>query len=301
MEGKIAWLKSELTNGVAPAMATPLLADGYTVNTAVLPDLVDFLLDREVNGLFAGGTTGEGLMLEITERQRLHEATVTAVDGRLPVLLHVGANRLETAVALAHHAADIGADAMAAVTPTFYGMSDDALANYYHAIAAAAPDVPLLLYDIPHMAANDISPALLARLGREIPSLAGIKTSQANAQVVRQLIDAAPPHTMVLVGNESIALGLLALGAHGLISGLGTAVPEPFVTLTNAIDRHDLSMARRAQQQINQLLALLPAGARIGGIKQILVERGVAVGPAVPPRPMPAAPIWPHMEAVLHD
>ncbi len=280
-------------------MATPLDSDGYSVNLQEIPPLVDFLIAQGVKGLFVGGTTGEGILLDDDERMQLHEATVEAGNGRVPVLLHIGANRTDTAVALARQAAAIGADAIAAVTPTFYAMHDDALAVYYHAIAEAAPQLPLLLYDIPHMAVNGISPALLRRLSKELPNLAGVKTSQGNAQVLRELIHATPENLMVLAGNERIALGTLAMGADGLISGLSTAVPEPFVALTAAFATGNRTEARHQHRLINQLLDLLPAGARIGAIKQILAERGLNVGKAIPPRPMPTTPIWPQMAALL--
>jgi dihydrodipicolinate synthase/N-acetylneuraminate lyase len=280
-------------------MATPLQADGYKVNTTVVPQLVDFLLDAGAKGLFVGGTTGEGILLETEERRRLLQSTVKAADGRAPALLHVGSNRLDTAVSLARYAAEIGADAIAAVTPYYYGVDDDGLTDYYQSIARAAPDVPLLLYDIPHMAINTVTPSLLERLCSQIPSLAGMKTSQRDAQVVRRLIDASPEYFTILAGNESVALGMLALGAHGLISGLSTAVPEPFIALTDAVAAGDLRAARRKQLLINQLLPVLPAGKRIGAIKWILAERGIAVGRAVPPRPMPTDSIWPKLKAIL--
>lgn len=292
-------LRLKLANGVSPAMATPLEANGYTVNTAVIPQLVNFLLDAGVKGLFVGGTTGEGVLLHAAERMRLHQAAVKAANGRVPVLLHVGANQLRTAVSLASHAAEVGADAIAAVTPYFYGVHDDALITYYRAVSRAAPQTPLLLYDIPQLAVNGITPEALPRLAQAVPTLAGMKTSRPDAQIVRRLLDAAPPNFITLAGNESVALGLLALGADGLVSGLSTAVPEPFVALTTAVSRGDLAAARDQQQIINRLLAHLPGGARIGAIKQILAERGIPVGTAVPPRPMPTAPIWPEMEPAL--
>lgn len=298
IETQIATLKAKFKDGVAPAMATPLQADGYRINKAVVPQLVDFLIDKGVKGLFTGGTTGEGLVLAPEERMRLHEVTVTAVNHRIPLLLHVGANDTKTAVTLTQHAVQLQPDAIVAIPPTFYGVDDAALADYFHTIANAAPDLPLLLYDIPHMAINGISPALLARLKRELPTLAGIKTSRPDAQIIRQLIDVAAGDLLVLAGNERIALGSLAMGADGLISGLSTAVPEPFVALTKAVGQNDLAAARQAHQTINRLLDLMPAR-RIGAIKQILAERGIAVGTAVPPRPMPTEPIWPHMEPLL--
>lgn len=296
---KIARLKESLRGGVSPAMATPVLADGMTVNTAVIPALVDFLLQAGCKGLFVGGTTGEGVLLSDTERMRLHETAVTATNGRAPALLHVGTNNLASTIALARHAADVGADAIAVVTPFFYGMHDDGLAAYYHAVAAAVPNMPLLLYDIPQMAVNGISPALLARLGREMPSLAGIKSSRPDAQIVRQLIDAAPEHVVFLVGNESVALGLLGLGADGLISGLSTAVPEPYVAMTQAYFQGDMATAQQQQRLINALLAQLPNGARIGAIKQILTGRGIVMGTAVPPRSMPDADVWAAVRPLL--
>ncbi len=296
---RIGELKRALRHGVTPAMATPLAADGVQVNAAVLPTLVDFLVGKGVKGLFVGGTTGEGILLDAAERMRLHEAALTAAAGRVPVLLHVGANRMDTAEALSQHAALINADAIVAITPTFYGMDDDSLAGYFHAVAAAAPETPLLLYDIPHMAINGVSPALLARLGRELPTLAGVKTSRPDAQMVRQLIAAAPERALVLAGNERIALGSLAMGADGLISGLSTAVPEPFVALTRAVGQGELAAARQAHQTINRLLDQIAGLPRIGAVKRILAERGVPVGTAAPPRPMPEGDIWPRLEPLL--
>ena len=300
MQEKIAHLKQMLAGGVTPALATPLREDTYEVNTAVIPQLVDFLLERGVRGLFAGGSTGEGIVLPLAERKKLHEGVVTAVSGRVPVLVHVGSIRTGWAVEMARHAAAIRADAIAAVTPNFYKLDDkDSLVSYYEAIAAAAPDTPLVLYDIPHLATNGVSPELLQMLAGRIPSLAGIKSSRPDAQAVRQLLDAAPAHLLTLAGNEAIALGLLALGMDGLLSGLSTAVPEPLVALTQAVSSNNLAAAQRQQTIIRDILALTPPGKRIGWIKQILAERGIAAGPAIPPRLMPDGSYWPQIQTIL--
>jgi dihydrodipicolinate synthase/N-acetylneuraminate lyase len=302
MNNKIACLKEKLAGGVTAAMATPLHDGSYEVNTAVIPQLVDFLIERGVNGVFAGGSTGEGIILPLTERKKLHETVVTAVSGKVPILVHVGSIRTDWAIELAEHAAGIQADAIVAVTPNFYKLDDeDSLVSYYKAIAAAAPEMPLILYDIPHLATNGISPTLLKILADEIPSLAGIKSSRPDAKTVRQLLDAAPPHLLTLAGNEAIALGLLALGMDGLLSGLSTAVPEPMVALTQAVFKNDLAEAQRQQTIIRDILALTPSGKRIGWIKHILAERGIPVGPAVPPRLMPDGKSWTPIQTILSE
>lgn len=295
---RIAALKSKLRDGVSPAMATPLVPGTYTVNLATVPALVEFLIGAGVKGLFVGGTTGEGTQLDDDQRKALHEAAAAAAAGRVPVLLHVGAQRTETAVALARHAAQLHPDALVAMTPTFYGLSDAALARYYHAIAEAAPDTPLFLYDIPQFAVNGIAPTLLASLAGAIPSLAGLKSSRVDVQQVRQLIDALPRDRILLAGNESAALGSLALGADGLISGLSTAIPEPFVAMTRAFAAGEIDEAREWQRCINRLLGLL-GGTRLGGIKAILNQRGIEVGPPIPILDVIDEPLWPRAVDIL--
>jgi dihydrodipicolinate synthase/N-acetylneuraminate lyase len=301
MRKKISNLKRSLANGVSPAMATPLEPDSYCVDTAVVPLLVDFLMDKGAKGLFVGGTTGEGIMLEASERKRLHDAAMSAVNGRVPVLLHVGALRTDTAVDLARHAAGLGVDAIAAVTPYFYGITDDGLAAYYQTIADAVPDTPLFGYDIPQMAVNGIGPDLAFRLCELIPSMAGLKTSNPSIQAVRRVVDAVPEDRIVLAGNESAALGALSLGVDGLISGLSTAVPEPFVALTQAFSSGEAEEALRQQRLINQLLAQIPVGVRLAAIKSVLAARGVPVGTPVPTLPQTDAEIWPAMRVVLEQ
>ena len=117
--------------------------------------------------------------------------------------------------------------------------------------------------------------------------------------MVAQLLNVAPDSLIVMAGNERVALGLLALGAQGLISGLATAVPEPFVMLTQALADNDLPLAHQAQECINQLLNVIPPHTRLGSIKAILHERGVPVGPPVPPRPAQTTPLWPTMAEIL--
>lgn len=297
---KIAVLKGQLENGVSPAMATPTTGGRFAngrLSPSLIPPLVNFLTNAGVKGIFVGGTTGEGLFFDVEERKQLHETTMAC--SRIPLLLHVGANRMDTALELTAHAATLNPAAIVAITPTFMGMDDDALFDYFVAIAAAAPELPLFLYDIPHMAGNGISIPLFKRLAAAVPSLAGVKISRPDAQAIRLLIDATPDEMMVLAGNEAIALGSLALGANGMISGLATAVPEPFVALSQQFADGDLAAARQTQKLINRLLSFTPANRRIGMIKSILNDRGVQVGTAVPPRAMPETAVWPRMEKEL--
>lgn len=301
MNEKTLDLSQTIRGGVLPAMATPLTGDGYDVDVDAVPRLIDFLIAAGVSGLFVGGTTGEGILLDISQRMTLHEAAAVAVAGRVSLLLHVGTNNSRDTQTLIDHARATGADGIVVITPTFYGLPDDVLLDYFRTMAARAGSTPFLVYDIPHMAVNGVSPTLLDQLQRAIPNFAGIKCSRPDAQVVRQFVDVADGKALVLAGNERIALGSLALGATGIISGLATAIPEPFVALAQSFASGDLERARGEQQRINRLLDLVPAGQRIGAIKLILEQRGIIPsGRPIPPRRIPAAPeLWQQLSAVL--
>lgn len=298
---KTQQLKAQLTHGVAPAMATPLKADGLSVDEKAIHSLVDFLIASGASGLFVGGTTGEGILLSLEQRRKLHDVTVQATGGRVPVILHVGANTTAESVALSAHADALHPAAIAAVSPYFYGVDDESILRHYQAVAAAAPALPFLAYDIPHLAMNSVRPTLLPALANGIPTFAGMKTSNGNAQIVRESLSHLANGAVVLAGNERIALALLALGADGLISGLSTAIPEPFVALTQAFAAADLKRARELQFLINSLLDLIPGGRRIGALKSILEARGLPVGPPVPPRMLPPDTWrpWPQMSEML--
>lgn len=289
-----------VSNGVSPAMATPLMPDRYTVNVEVVPVLVSFLMEKGVKGLFVSGTTGEGILTALSERMRLFEAAVPALKGSGGVsILHVGTNNLRDTLVLAESAAGCGADAIAVLPGFFYGLSDDAIVAYFKEIGAAFPDLPLIGYDIPHLAVNGFTPSLVHALCAAVPSFAGLKSSRGDALMVRALIESLPADKFILAGNERMASGSLTLRSDGLITGLSTAVPEPFVALCNASAASDLNGMRDAQNKINRILDLTPPGGRIGFIKQILNERGIPVGHPIPPRPSVPQVGWGKIEEIL--
>ena len=301
IEAKIAAFRNMIRGGVSPAMATPLIGGGAAINPTGVAGLVELLVGAGVKGLFVGGTTGEGILLSNAVRMDLHNQVTEAANGRVPIIIHIGTNNTMDTLELAHHAVEVGAAAIAAVTPYYYNMDDNSLFDFYQTIAEAVPNMPLLGYDIPHMAVNGISPSLMARLCAEIPSFAGIKCSRKDAQDVRALIDAGTAETVVLAGNERVAAGLLALGADGLISGFSTAVPEPFVALTKAFTDGNMTDVQRQQRLINRILDEIPAGVRIGAIKRVIAQRGIEAGTAVPPRAMPdnSWQGWPKIQRLL--
>ena len=108
-------------HGVYPALITPL-DDSDQVNEGVVQDLVDWHLEAGVNGFYVAGGTGEGLLLSLQQRKDLTEAVMRATDGRATVIVHVGSVSTKAAVNLAQHANAVGAGAISAIPPIYYGV-----------------------------------------------------------------------------------------------------------------------------------------------------------------------------------
>ena len=138
----------EAPAGVLCALVTPFKADG-TPYLGALAELVEFQVQGGAAGLFVLGTTGEGVLLDASERRRLAERLAGLVGGRLPLVVHCGAADTPTTAALAGHAEGLGAPAVASVVPYFFRYGPDALYRHFATVAEAAPAVGDYVYDNP--------------------------------------------------------------------------------------------------------------------------------------------------------
>ena len=202
---------------------TPLRDDGEALDEDAFVPLVDFLVAGGVDGVFALGTTGEGILLSPAERRRAAELFLAASGGRLAVVVHCGAQTTAETVALASHAAEAGADGVAVVGPPYYAFDEEELAAHFAAAARACAPVPFFLYEFAARAGYPIPLSVVERLRREAPNLAGLKVSDTP-------FDAVEPYLFegldVFVGSEPLFPQAVERGAVGSVSGLAAAFPE---------------------------------------------------------------------------
>lgn len=271
-------------SGVVVATITPMSRDGLALaGEEVFAAYYRFLLNRGVHGVFVCGTTGEGPLLTIDERKRVAELTVQHIAKRIPVVVHVGAMPTTQAVELAQHAAAVGADAVASVTPFFYPLDEEALFHYYRAVASAVPGMPVYLYNIPAFSRNEIPPALVGRLRRACPNIVGMKHSDANLIRLQEYRQIGGPDFALLSGSDAVAAAALALGADGCVSGNASAIPDASVALYEAARRQDMTAMRREQEVLHEVRILLGDGLSLASFKAAIEYRGIPVGGVRPP------------------
>lgn len=263
--------------GVIAAMLTPMRDRGTRVDPNATGRLADWLVERGVHGLYIAGTTGEGLYLTPEEHRELVQATVKAAKG-IPVVAHVGALTTAQAVALARQAVQTGATAVAAIPPPYYSLTSEELLAHFTAIAAAAAPLPLYLYNIPSHARNELPPALVADLGRAVPTVRGIKDSSGAPGRIPDLVRTLGRDFDVVCGNDDKILQAFQVGAAGIVASGASIFPELYLGLHAAWQAGRLADAEAAQAKIVAMQQALGNGKRLGWYKYVLAQRGVPVG-----------------------
>ncbi len=172
------------------------------------------------------GTTGESLLLTRAERERLAARFLEAADGRLPVAVHAGCQTTADTVALARHARDRGAVAVAVAAPPFFAFDGAALIAHFQAAAEVCAPTPFYLYEIRQRTGYPIPVTVVERLLETAPNFVGMKVSDPTIEEVERYL---LPDVDVLVGSEALIAEGLARGACGALSGLAGALPRQVV------------------------------------------------------------------------
>jgi dihydrodipicolinate synthase/N-acetylneuraminate lyase len=267
--------------GIITAAVTPLSSDGAELaQESVFSAYYGFLIKRGMNGLLIGGTTGEAPLLTLAERKTISERAVGIISHTIPVIIHAGCISTAETVELARHAAAIGAEGIAVLTPYFFHYNPVAMEKHYRTVAEAVPSLPVYLYYLPEFTHNDISAELLHKLLTTCPNIMGIKHSDADMVHLQEYRRVAGWDFTLFSGDDSVEFASLALGADGCVSGKSSAFPELPVTLFRAFSSGNQTEARRIQLLIDDLAGVIdgPPGMGIAYFKASLKYRGIDVG-----------------------
>ncbi|HET9248713.1 MAG TPA: dihydrodipicolinate synthase family protein [Actinomycetota bacterium] len=270
-----------MLHGAIAAAVTPLVEGGVRLDEHAVPPLTRFLADGGIDGVLACGTTGEGILLSLAERRAVAEAFVEARPEGFDVAVHAGAQSTAETVALAAHAKEVGADAVAVIAPPYFPLDEPALFEHLRSAAEACGPLPFYVYEFAGRSGYAIPIAVIERLRGASPNLAGLKVSDTPWSAVE-------PYALegldLFVGSEPLVLEALGHGARGAVSGLATAFPEIVSALV-----HDRDAT--AGERVSTLRTLLGPIPFHGALKEILVARGVPIRPDVraPLRPLSPA------------
>ncbi len=266
--------------GLIAATFTPMDQDGQ-VNLEPIPSMVKRLLGQGIKGLYVCGSTGEGPSLTTDERERVAKAFVAAVQGRVPVVVQVGCNCIEDARQLARHALAIGADAISAVSPSYFipeGVT--ALVETLGRITDAAPELPFYYYHIPRLSGLSLSPlAFLQTAPARIPSLAGIKFSSRDVEVMQQCLAFDGGRYNILFGVDEMLLSGVAAGCDGAVGSTYNFLAPLYHEVMRNVEKGDLPAAQACQLKAARFIEVILHYHGNAGLKAAMTLTGIPCGP----------------------
>jgi dihydrodipicolinate synthase/N-acetylneuraminate lyase len=233
------------------AVTTPFAADGG-VDLGAFEAHVRWLRDEGLDGLFVGGTTGEGVLLEGEEVEAL-VARAAAAAGAMQVIAQVGRVSTRATVALARRALAAGASGVGAYVPWFYPLTPQQVRGHFLALLEAAGDAPAFVYNIPPRTVNDLAAELAGELARA--GFAGMKDSTGDFARHQEYLDAVRGvgSFELFTGTEPLIVRSVAAGAAGSINGLSNCRPELFTALRDALELGDEARVGRLHDEISAL------------------------------------------------
>ncbi len=232
----------EQIKGVIPALVT-CFDEREAVDVKRTRETVKGLLEFGVDGFYLTGSTGEAFLMTAEERKIVVETVIDEVNGRVPVIVHVGDIGTKLSVDLAVHAEQAGADAISSVPPFYWKFGPENIYRYYEELAGSV-SLPMIIYNIALAGTMDAS--LLERLGR-IPNVKGLKFTSLEHFRFPELKKTFGNDFVIYSGADEMALSGLSFGADGIIGSFYNVIPDVYLKLFQAVKRGDLKTAREMQ------------------------------------------------------
>ncbi len=253
--------------GTLAASVTPLRDAGGLLDEEAFGPLTDFFVAARLDGILALGTAGEGILLSEEERKRAADLFLQASDRRLRVAVQCGAQTTAETVALAVHAAEVGADAVVVIGPPYFPLDERAQYAHFLAAATACAPLPFYVYEFAATTGYPVAPEVLERLRGAATNLTGLKVSDTPwASFERYLL----PGLDVFAGPEALIHAALESGAVGAVSALASALPREVAAVVR-------DPSEEGASRLGELRAFVERFPRQAALKRLLGRQGVPV------------------------
>jgi 4-hydroxy-tetrahydrodipicolinate synthase len=262
--------------GLGVALITPFTKEG-NVDFVALRRLFDYQLSNGVDFICILGTTSETPTLSVEERQQIKELAVEKVNGQVPILMGCGGNNTAGIVEQIKTGDFDGIDGILSVCPYYNKPSQEGLYQHFKAIASAAEsrNLSVVLYNVPGRVGVNMTAETTLRLANECENIVAIKEASGNFTQIDDIIKNKPANFDVISGDDGITFPLITLGAVGVISVIGNALPKEFSRMVRLALNGDYQNALIIHHKFTELFKLLFVDGNPAGVKAMLNAMGL--------------------------
>ena len=247
------------------------------VDAEAVRALTRYFIEKGVQGLYVGGSSGECIYQSVAERKLVLENVMAEAKGKLTIIAHVACNNTADSQELARHAESLGVDAIASIPPIYFKLPPHAIAKYWNDMSAAAPNTDFIIYNIPQLAGVSLTVPLLKEMLKN-PKVIGVKNSSMPTQDIQMWADEG---AIVFNGPDEQLISGLVMGATGGIGGTYGAMPQLYVELYRCVKAGELDKALKIQNDCCRIIYKMCSthGNMYGVIKEILrINEGIDCG-----------------------
>ena len=236
------------------AMVTP-----FDAKLNVDFDRAQALAERLVNGgcdaLAVCATTGESPTVSHEDKLELFKAVAQAVGNRAKVIAYCGGNNTAASCQDAREYAALGClDGFLTVVPYYNKPPQAGLIEHFKAIAQAAPDVPMLMYNIPSRSGINMTAQTTLAFANDVDNIVGIKEASSNMDQIATIAKEAPSGFCVYSGNDDEVLQIMGFGGVGVVSTIANVAPARY---REVIDLYLAGKTKEAHMALDELMPLM--------------------------------------------
>ena len=275
MRGRNPRQRRRSMNGIFSALLGVFNADG-DINEDGVRALVRHNIDKcGIDGLYVNGSTGETFLMTMEMRKKVLRAVADEAKGQVSLIAHVGGICLDDVNELSKKAADLGYDAISAVTPFYYKFTPDELRLYYTNIAEKSA-LPLIAYYIPSLTGVTMSIDNLCSI-LDTPNVSGLKFT-SNDFFALERLRTARPEKLIFSGFDEMLLPMTVLGTNGAIGSTYNIIGHWAKKIYELASAGKLDEARVWQQHVNYVVSEVNNYGLYGTLKAVCTLYGIPAG-----------------------
>jgi 4-hydroxy-tetrahydrodipicolinate synthase len=260
-------------HGTGVAMITPFKLDGSVDHTA-LKTVIDHIINGGAEYIVSLGTTGEAATLSSDEKKAVWDTTVAQVNGRVNLVAGIGGNNTSEVLNDLKKFDSTGFDAVLSVCPYYNKPTQEGIYQHYNAIADHSP-LPVILYNVPGRTGVNMSAETTLRLAHDHKNIIAMKEASGNFEQFNKIIKDKPEDFLFISGDDPITLPLIAMGAAGVISVIGNALPGIFSTMVRMCLDGKFIEAQPLHHSLTEFTSLCFVEGNPGGVKSAMKLLGI--------------------------
>lgn len=232
----------------------PLVTPFYEgeIDWESLERLVEYYIEKGVDGLVPCGTTGESPTLSEEEHIEVIRFVVEKTAGRTKVIAGTGSNETKKAVEFTKEAERLGADGALVVCPYYNKPTQEGIYAHYKKVAESTA-LPIIVYNIPGRTGRNIEVKTLLRIA-ELENIVGVKEASGDINQLMDVIKQRPDGFSVLAGEDHLIYINCVLGGDGAIAASAHVLPEDFKKMCELAWKGNAQKAAKIHFKLLQLV-----------------------------------------------